>query len=101
MADELHAVTDPAHRARLAEIRQRLTEGIAAIDPHGRLAGRPTSYRVISGQTLEVVYHEVPSIDEAQVLGVKRLIGDQCYCRVTPRSAETLDVRFVIPLTPG
>jgi hypothetical protein len=68
------------------------------VDPHGRLAGRPASYRIVGGRTLEVVYHEVPSIDETEVLGVKRVIGSECFCRVTPRSAETLDVRSVIPL---
>jgi hypothetical protein len=40
----------------------------------------------------------VARIDESEVLGVKRLIGDACHCSVTPQTAETLTVRFVVPL---
>jgi len=101
MPDAPETVTDPAIRARLQEIQNRLKSGLASVDPHGRLSGRPVRYRVIGGQTFEVVYREVPSIDESEVLGVKRLIGEQCFCRVTPQSAETLEVRFVVPLTTG
>jgi hypothetical protein len=85
-------------RARLGEIRQRLQDGLAKADPHQRLQGKPVSYRVIAGQTFEVVYREVPRIDEAEVLALKRLIGQQCFCSVTPATAETLTVRFVVPL---
>ena len=53
---------------------------------------------VIAGQTLEIVYREVPQID-AEVRGVKRPIGDECFCSVTPSTAETLTVRFVIPIS--
>jgi hypothetical protein len=67
------------------------------VDPHRRLVG-PVSYNVISGQTVEAVYREVPRIDEAVLLGVKRLIGEKCYCSVTPGTAKTLTVRFVVPL---
>ena len=55
--------------------------------------------RLIAGQTLELVFSEVPKIDEAEVLGVKRLIGQACYCSVTPATAETLTVKFVVPLS--
>ena len=92
------AIRDPARRARLAQVQQRLTEGLGQVDPHHRLAGRPVSYHVVSGQAFEIVFRDVPSIDESEVLGVKRLIGEDCYCRVTPQTAETLTVRFVIPL---
>ena len=92
------SVTDPILRERLREIQARLSSGLLQVDPHHRLRGRPVSFQVIAGQTLEIVYTEVPGIDEAEVLGVKRLIGDQCFCSVTPNTAETLTVRFVIPL---
>jgi hypothetical protein len=98
VADIPGTVTDPALRARLSEIRQRLTDCLRDIDPHHHLAGRPVSYHIISGQTIEVVYRDVPSVGESEVLGVKRLIGEECFCRVTPQTAETLCVRFVIPL---
>ncbi len=98
MADVPDTITDPALRARLGEIQHQLTDQLREIDPHHRLAGRPVHYRVISGQTIEVVYRDVPSIDESEVLGVKRLLGAECFCRVTPQTSKTLCVRFVIPL---
>lgn len=98
MADVPPSITDPALRARLDEIQHRLNSRLGEVDPHRRLTGRPVSYRVIAGQTIEIVYRDVPSIDESEVLGVKRLIGEQCFCRVTPQTSETLCVRFVVPL---
>ena len=97
----MHTVTDPALRERLTALCGRLATGLGVIDPHHRLLGRPVSYRVIGGATFEVTYRDVPRIDESEVLGVKRLIGDQCHCSVTPQTAETLTVRFVIPLREG
>ena len=94
----LKSVSDPVLRERLLEIQSRLTKGLLHVDPHHRLQGRPVSYQVIAGQTFEIVYTDVPGIDEAEVLGVKRLIGDQCFCTVTPNTAETLTVRFVVSL---
>jgi hypothetical protein len=94
-----HTVTDPVLQERLREIRRRLTAGLPRVDPHHRLAGRPVNYQVIAGQTLEIVYRDVPRIDEAELGGVQRLIGEHCSCSVTPQTAETLTVRFVVPLT--
>ncbi len=93
-----HTVTNPALRERLSEIQRRLSDGLAKVDPHHRLRGRPTSYQVISGETFEIVYRDVSRIDEAEVLGVKKVIGEQCFCSVTPQTAETVTVRFVVPL---
>lgn len=92
-------VTDPVLRERLNVLRDRLDRGLVNVDPYHRLHGRPVSYQVIAGQTFEITYRDVPRIGEAEVLGVKRLIGDQCYCTVMPQTAETLTVRFVVPLT--
>ncbi len=66
------------------------------MDPHHRLVGRPVSFRIISGQAFEILYRDVPSIVEAEVLGVKRLLGEECFCSVSPQTAETLSVRFVV-----
>jgi len=63
-----------------------------------RLRGRPVSYHVIGGRTLEIVYRDVTRIEESEVLGVKRLLGRQCYCIVEPQTAETLTVRIVLPI---
>lgn len=92
------APTQPALGERLAEIQHRLADGLGKIDPHHRLLGRPVSYRVIDGQTCEITYRDVPGIAEAEVLGVKRLIGAECFCTVQPQTAETITVRFVVPL---
>lgn len=94
-------VTDPASRARLSRIQERLAGGLAAADPHHRLAGRPMTLKVVSGQTVEIAFKDVPSIDEGDVLGVKKLIGEDCFCTVSPQTAETVTVRFVVPLTKG
>ncbi len=81
------------------ELQRRLADGLASIDPHHRLLGRPVSYRVIDAQTLEITYRDVAGIAEAEVLGVKRLIGRDCFCTVSPQTAESLTVRFVVPIT--
>lgn len=83
---------------QINEIRHRVAEGLARIDPHHRLLGRPTAYRIIDGTTLEITYRDVPGIAEAEVLGVKRLIAVECFCTVSPQTAETITVRFVVPL---
>ncbi|MFQ5550373.1 MAG: hypothetical protein ACE5FJ_03950 [Gemmatimonadales bacterium] len=92
-------VSDPDLRDRLDSIRDRLEHQLHSVDPHNRLGGRPVEYRVIAGQTFEVTYREVPRIDEAEVLGVKRIIGEPCYCSVSPQTAENLIVTFVVPLS--
>ena len=94
-----NTISDPKLRSRIDEIQRRLNEGLANVDQHRRLVGRPVSYRVISGQAFEIEYRDVTRIDESEVLGVKRLIGTQCFCSVSPATAETLTVRFVVPLT--
>jgi len=81
------------------DLQRRLADGLAKIDPHHRLLGRPVSYRVIDGQTLEITYRDVAGIAEAEVLGVKRLIGQDSFCTVSPQTSERLIVRFVVPLT--
>ena len=83
---------------RVVEIQHRVAEGLAKVDPHHRLIGRPVTYRLIDGQTFEITYRDVPSIAEAEVLGVKRLIGDECFCSVSPQTSESLTVRFVVPV---
>ncbi|HKW39661.1 MAG TPA: hypothetical protein VJN39_00300 [Gemmatimonadales bacterium] len=91
---EAHA----SQQLQATAIQHRLSDGLAAIDPHHRLRGRPVVYRVIDGTTLEITYRDVPGIAEAEVLGVKRLIGADCFCTVAPQTAETVIVRFVVSL---
>jgi hypothetical protein len=80
------------------DLRRKLADGLAKIDPHHRLLGRPVSYRVIDGQMLEITFRDVTGIAEAEVLGVKRIVGEDCFCSVSPQTAEQLIVRFVVPL---
>lgn len=82
----------------IGDLQRRLTEGLAKIDPHHRLLGRPVTYRVIDGRALEITYRDVAGIADAEVLGVKRILGQDCSCSVSPQTAEQLTVRFVIPL---
>lgn len=89
----------PAPPGPIGEIQRRLAEGLARIDPHHRLLGRPVTFRVVDGRMLEITYRDVAGIAEAEVLGVKRLIGRDCYCTVTPQTAESVTVRFVVGLT--
>jgi hypothetical protein len=82
----------------ISALQRRLTDGLAQIDPHHRLLGRPVTYRVIDGQTLEITYRDVAGIADAEVFGVKRIIGRDCSCTVSPQTAERLTVRFIVPL---
>lgn len=79
-------------------LRRRIEEGLRLVDPHHRLRNRPVKFRRIDERTLEIVYRDVPGIAEAEVLGMKRIIGRECFCVVEPQTAETLTVRFVVPV---
>lgn len=81
----------------ITELQRKLAEGLARIDPHHRLLGRPVSYRLVDGQTLEITYRDVAGIAEAELIGVKHIIGD-CFCSVSPQTAEQIIVRFVVRL---
>ena len=82
----------------ITELQRRLADGLAKIDPHHRLLGRPVSYRVIDGQMLEITYRDVAGIADAEVNGVKRIVGRDCSCSVSPQTAEQISVRFVVSL---
>jgi len=78
-------------------LRRRLEEGLRLVDPHHRLRDRPVKFRRIDARTIEIVYRDVVGIAEGEVLGVKRIIGRECFCVVEPQTAETLTVRFIVP----
>jgi hypothetical protein len=80
----------------IGDLQRKLADGLAKIDPHHRLLGRPVTYRVIDGRTLEITYRDVAGIAEAEVLGVKQILGKDCFCSVSPQTAEQLIVRFVV-----
>ena len=82
----------------ITELQKKLADGLAKIDPHQRLLGRPVSYRVIDGKALEITYRDVAGIADAELLGVKRIIGQDCSCSISPQGAERIIVRFVVQL---
>jgi len=88
----------PSSAEAITDLQRRLADGLARIDPHHRLLGRPVTYRVIDGRMLEVTYRDVAGIADAELLGVKRLIGEDCSCSISPQTAERITVRFVVPL---
>jgi hypothetical protein len=83
---------------RLTAIKRSLAAGLEKVDPFRRLRDRPVRYQLTAGQTLEITFRDVPSIGEAEVLGVKKLLGGKSFCTVSPQSRERLIVRFVVPL---
>lgn len=84
----------------LTELRRQVADGLARIDPHHRLVGRPVCYRVIDGQAFEITFRDVPGIADGELLGLKRLIGSECCCTVSPQTAESVTVRVVVPRRP-
>jgi hypothetical protein len=82
----------------ISDLQRKLADGLAKIDPHHRLLGRPVSYRVIDGRTLEITYRDVAGIADSEVIGVKRVIGQECSCSISPQSSERIIVRFVVQL---
>lgn len=84
--------------SRIDDIQRQLAQGLGRIDPHHRLLGRPMSFRLIDGRALEITFRDVAGIAEAEVLGVKKILGKDCYCTVSPQTAESVTVRFIMPL---
>lgn len=84
--------------SRIDDIQRQLAQGLARIDPHHRLLGRPTSFRVIDGRALEITFRDVAGIAEAEAQGVKRVLGVDSTYSVSPQTAEQVTVRFVVPL---
>ena len=87
-----------AAQERVAAIKDNLAARLEKVDPYHRLHGRPVRYQLTAGQTLEITFRDVPSIGDAEVGAVKRLLGGKSFCSVTPQSRERLIVRFVVPL---
>ena len=92
------SVKDRATQERLTAIKESFAAGLEKVDPFHRLRDRPVRYQLTAGQTLEITFRDVPSIGEAEVLGVKKLLGGKSFCTVSPQSRERLIVRFVVPL---
>ncbi|HXJ81166.1 MAG TPA: hypothetical protein VMS64_21110 [Candidatus Methylomirabilis sp.] len=92
------SMRDRTTQEQLSAIKESLAAGLEKVDPYHRLRDRPVRYELTAGQTLEITFRDVPSIGEAEVLGVKKLLGGKSFCTVSPQTRERLTVRFVVPL---
>lgn len=82
----------------IVSIQQRLAEQLPAADLNGWLAGRQISITPLDGQTLEIVFHAVPHLSEAEVRAVRRILDMPTFCSVSPESGDALRVTFLCHL---
>lgn len=76
-------------------MQQRLAEQLPAADQNGWIAGRPVTITPLDQQTIELVFHGVPQVSEAEVRAVRRVLEMSAFCSVSPESAGTLRVTFL------
>jgi hypothetical protein len=76
-------------------IQQRLAEQLRAADQNGWIAGRPMTITPLDQQTIELVFHGVPQVSEAEVRAIRRVLEMPAFCSVSPESASTLRVTFL------
>ena len=79
-------------------IQQRLAEQLPAADQNGWIAGRPVTITPLDQQTVELVFHGVPQVSEAEVRAVRRALEMPVFCSVSPESDTTLRVTFLCHL---
>jgi hypothetical protein len=76
-------------------IQQRLAEQLPAADQNGWISGRPLTITPLDQQTVELVFHGVPQVSEAEVRAVRRVLEMPTFCSVSPETAGTLRVTFL------
>jgi hypothetical protein len=76
-------------------IQQRLAEQLPAADQNGWIAGRQVTITPLDQQTVELVFHGVPQVSEAEVRAVRRVLEMSAFCSVSPESDSTLRVTFL------
>jgi hypothetical protein len=79
-------------------IQQRLAEQLPAADLNGWLAGRQVTITPLDGQTLELVFHGVAQVSEAEVRAVRRVLDMPTFCTVAPERDDALRVTFLCHL---
>ena len=79
-------------------IQQRLAEQLPSADQNGWIAGRPLTITPLDQQTLELVFHGVPQVSEAEVRAIRRVLEMPAFCSVSPETASTLRVTFLCHL---
>ena len=82
----------------IVSIQQRLAEQLPAADQNGWIAGRPVTITPLDQQTVELVFHGVPQVSEAEVRAVRRALEMPVFCSVSPESDATLRVTFLCHL---
>ena len=76
-------------------IQQRLADQLPAADLNGWIAGRPVTITPLDQQTIELVFHGVPQVSEAEVRAVRRVLDMPAFCSISPESADALRVTFL------
>ncbi|MGQ0715606.1 MAG: hypothetical protein ACT4PJ_18055 [Gemmatimonadaceae bacterium] len=76
-------------------IQQRLADQLPTADLNGWIAGRQVTITPLDQQTIELVFHGVPQVSEAEVRAVRRILDMTAFCSVSPESADTLRVTFL------
>ena len=79
-------------------IQQRLADQLPAADQNGWIAGRPLTITPLDQQTVELIFHGVPQVSEAEVRAVRRALEMPAFCSVSPESDATLRVTFLCHL---
>lgn len=79
----------------IVAIQHRLADQLPGADQNGWLSGRQMSITPLDQQTIELVFHGVPQVSEAEVRAVRRALEMPTFCSVMPESAGTLRVTFL------
>jgi hypothetical protein len=90
-------LTTPLNELIVA-IQQRLAEQLPAADQNGWIAGRSLTITPLDQQTVELVFHGVPQVSEAEVRAVRRVLEIPAFCSVSPETSDTLRVTFLCHL---
>ncbi len=91
----IRAVLTTSLNELIVGIQQRLAEHLPAADQNGWIAGRQVSITPLDQQTIELVFHGVPQVSEAEVRAVRRVLDMSTFCSVSPETSGTLRVTFL------
>jgi hypothetical protein len=90
-------ITTPLNEL-IVGIQQRLADQLPAADLNGWIAGRPVTITPLDQQTIELVFHGVPQVSEAEVRAVRRVLDMPVFCSVSPEGPDSLRVTFLCHL---
>lgn len=87
-------ITTPLNEL-IVGIQQRLADQLPTADLNGWIAGRPVTITPLDQQTIELVFHGVPQVSEAEVRAVRRVLDMPAFCSVSPEGPDSLRVTFL------